>query len=173
MKITKQSLLYCLPLIVLTLILLTRWQTSQSQSISLSSNHLNLPSLFQPANRFTAQMFQGKVVLLNVWSSGCSACRQEHSTLLTIKNSVPIYGIIFNDDEENAKAWLRDHGNPYTAIGVDSESTLATTLNIDAIPDTFLIDKHGIIRYNFIGSLTINTWNNTLQPLVKQLNSEL
>lgn len=91
---------------------------------------------------------------------------------MTIKNSVPIYGIIFKDNAEDAKAWLRSTGNPYTAIGADPDGALAMTLGIEGIPQTFVIDKHGIIRYDFKGALNMHSWKNTLQPLVEQLNNE-
>lgn len=175
MKKIKHSVRYFLPIIVLTLLFTTSWRASQSQPVSLSSSalpHINLPSLLQPTNQFTSRMLQGKVSLLNIWASWCPACRSEHSTLMTIKNSVPIYGIIFKDNAENAKAWLRSNGNPYTSIGADPDGTLAATLGVDGIPETFLIDKQGRIRYSIRGTLNMNLWKNTLQPLIAQLKRE-
>lgn len=181
MKIKKQPLLYLLPFIVLALLLLTSTLISRSKNSGTLSTvsinrlpNINLPLLLHPSNRFTSKALEGKVYLLNIWASWCPACRAEHSALMNIKEhfSTPIYGINFKDNPENATHWLKTEGNPYIAIGADVNGTLATPLDINGIPETILLDKHGIIRYRYKGSLTMEAWESTLQPLIEQLTRE-
>ncbi len=181
MKKNKQPLLYFLPFITFALLLLSSWQLSQSKTTEMlsttSSNalpNINLPLLLQPSNRFTSKTLEGKVCLLNIWASWCPACRAEHPILMNIKEhfSTPIYGINFKDNPENATYWLKTEGNPYVAVGVDVDGALATSLDIDGIPETILLDKHRIIRYRYKGILDMYVWKNTFQPLIEQLTRE-
>ncbi len=181
MKNSKYPLFHLLPFIIFGLVLLTSWQLSQSEPVNRSSPtsnnalpNINLPLLLQPSHHFTSKMLEGNVSLLIVWASWCPACQAEHPALMKIKthSSVPIYGINFKDDPDNAIRWLKSEGNPYVAIGVDVDGTVAESLNIEGIPETILLDKHGIIRYRFKGVLTMHAWENILQPLIKQLTRE-
>lgn len=181
MKANKNSLFYLLPFIVISLLVFIAWKNSQTEATNFYSSPqgtplpvINLPMLLQPAKRFTTKILQGKICLLNIWASWCPACRAEHPTLMAIKAHypIPIYGITFKDNTDNAKAWLRKAGNPYILTGVDTNGVITTDLSIDGIPETFLLDKNGMIRYRFRGSLDINTWESILLPLIEQLTNE-
>lgn len=178
MKKNKKTLFYLLPFIVISLLLLMVWGTSQQvETTNLQGRALpaiNLPMLLSTDGRFTSKALQGKVCLLNIWASWCPACQAEHSTLMAIKEhySVPIYGINFKDNVDAAQMWLKQAGNPYTLIGVDVNGTITAELGIDGIPETFLLDKNGRIRYRLRGSFDLATWKNTLLPLIKQLINE-
>lgn len=174
MKKTSHSWLYFLAPIILVLMLATSWRVSQSQPISKYPKlpTITLPSLTPSSGRFNTKMLRGRVTLLNVWASWCPACQSEHDVLMTIKNSVPIYGINYKDNNDDARAWLKGHGNPYVIVGTDPEGALQNILDIDGIPKTFVIDKKGNIRYIFRGALKTNTWKNILQPMIEQLNRE-
>ena len=89
-----------------------------------------------------------------------------------MQGSIPIYGINFKDNPQNARKWLQDQGNPYRQIGMDTNGVLETTLGIYGLPETFLIDKKGVIRYHFQGTLSMQAWQNTLLPLIRQLSRE-
>ena len=130
----------------------------------------NLPSLFDNHTRFTNQDLKGHVALLNIWASWCDACRAEHAILMKIKNQyhVPIYGINYKDNEDNARNWLKIAGNPYILIGVDQEGVVADRLDVYGTPETYLIDTEGKIRYRYLGALDENTWKTVLLPLMKQ-----
>jgi len=180
MKANKNSFFYLLPVIAISLLLLTVWKTSQTETPNSSSAQgmplpvINLPMLLQPTKRFTSATLQGKICLLNIWASWCPACRAEHPVLMAMKEHdlIPIYGINFKDNTDDAKKWLKKAGNPYIITGVDANGAITAELGIDGIPETFLLDKNGMIRYRFRGSLDINTWENTLLPLIKQLTNE-
>lgn len=131
-----------------------------------------LPELFNTSKMLTNQSFKGQVVLLNVWASWCRYCRNEHELLLNIKQHVPIYGINLKDDTNRARQYLRAEGNPYAGIGIDWSGEVADKFGVYGTPETYLIDKKGVIRYRYSGSLDESTWKNTLWPLVQKYRSE-
>lgn len=133
----------------------------------------NLATL-TPGKHLKNSTFLGHVSLLNIWASWCSYCRSEHDTLLYIRNNsnTPIYGIDFRDNVENAKEMLATKGNPYTMVGVDWNGDVTSALGEHSTPITFIIDKHGNIRYRFVGSLDQTAWNNDLLPLIKKYETE-
>lgn len=97
----------------------------------------------------------GHVTLLNVWASWCFACRQEHETVKYLShNGVRIIGLNYKDKPEDAKNWLATLGNPYTAVASDQSGRVAIDWGVYGAPETFLIDKQGIIRHKVIGPLS-------------------
>ena len=131
----------------------------------------SLPKLHDPQTRFSNQEMKGKVWLLNVWASWCVACRSEHPLLVQLSraNLVPIYGLNYKDQPSDAVAWLAELGDPY----VDSLSDLKGNVGIDygvyGVPETFVIDKQGVIRHKVIGPVTPAALDNCVLPLVKKL----
>ncbi|KTC81330.1 DsbE family thiol:disulfide interchange protein [Legionella brunensis] len=121
----------------------------------------------------TPEIFRGQVVLLNVWASWCSACVEEQVFLMRLsREGVPIYGLNYKDDTNNAKRWLNEWGNPYRAIGEDHEGKLAIDLGVYGAPETFLIDKKGVIRYRHVGILDEKAWSAEFLPQMKLLLEE-
>ncbi len=116
----------------------------------------------------------GQVSLLNVFGSWCTSCLVEHPMLMRLARDqvVPIYGIDWKDDPGAGAAWLRRHGNPYTAIGDDGAGRLALDLGVTGAPETFVVDAAGIIRHKQVGPITETVWQETLQPLVMRLRQE-
>jgi cytochrome c biogenesis protein CcmG/thiol:disulfide interchange protein DsbE len=113
-----------------------------------------LPLLLQQG-QFTNKDFIGHVTLLNVWASWCFACRQEHETVKQLsRDGVRIIGMNFKDKDQDAKAWLARLGNPYKVIAVDINGRIAIDWGVYGAPETFLIDKKGIIRHKVIGPLS-------------------
>jgi cytochrome c biogenesis protein CcmG, thiol:disulfide interchange protein DsbE len=133
----------------------------------------SLPSLHEPKRIVTPDSLRGRVYLLNVWASWCVACRQEHPVLKAIASQkiVPLIGLNYKDQREDALAWLKQFEDPYQLSIVDLEGRLGIELGVYGVPETFVIDKAGVIRYKFIGPVTDEAWNNTLLPLVRQLSS--
>ena len=115
---------------------------------------------------------KGKVSLVNIWGSWCAACTVEHPLLMEIAKSgeVPIYGIAWRDTPERSLAWLERYGNPYTKIGQEPNSTTIINFGVTAAPESFLIDKEGIIRYKVTGIISREEWNEKIRPLIAQLN---
>ena len=109
--------------------------------------------------------------LLNVWASWCASCRDEHPLLMQLAaaNAVPIYGLDYKDKPDAGRAWLAQNGNPYTASALDLDGRVGIDYGVYGVPETFLIDKQGIVRYKQIGPLTVESLQRKILPLVKEL----
>lgn len=115
---------------------------------------------------------QGQVTLLNFWATWCPTCRGEHDVLMEIargNGEIAIYGIDYKDDAITARKWLDQLGNPYRAVGFDQEGKTGIDWGVYGTPETFVLDKQGIIRYKHIGAVTWEDWKNTLEPMIREL----
>jgi len=132
-----------------------------------------LPQLHQPDKTFSQQDMKGKVWLLNVWASWCVSCRQEHPVLMDLakSNVVPIYGLNYKDPREDAIAWLKQLGDPYVLSIADRDCRVGIDFGVYGVPETFVIDKEGAIRYKQIGPVTPEALRDKILPLVKALQS--
>ena len=130
-----------------------------------------LAQLQRPELKFTQQDMQGKVWLLNVWASWCVSCREEHPLLLELAkaNVVTIQGLNYKDKRDDALAWLKQFGDPYNLSISDSDGRVGINYGVYGVPETFVIDKSGVIRYKHIGPVTPQALKNTILPLVRQL----
>ena len=144
-----------------------------SPLIGKSTPQFSLPRL-EGSRIFTQDEFQGKVSLLNVWATWCYACRQEHPILLDLadRKVAPIYGLNYKDIAAEAKQYLINYGNPYTANAFDENGRVGIEWGVYGAPETFLIDKNGIIHYKHIGPLTNDNVENIILPLIQQLQNE-
>nr|HAT8714022.1 DsbE family thiol:disulfide interchange protein [Legionella jordanis] len=125
-------------------------------------------------HRFTPDLLKGQISLLNVWASWCPACTEEQVFLTQLsQRGVPIFGINYKDNSDSAKQWLKDWGNPYRNVGEDRDGKLSIDLGVYGAPETFLVDKKGIIRYRHVGVLDEQSWNANFLPLIKKLEEEL
>ncbi len=133
-----------------------------------------LPQLQDTAKQFSAQDMKGKVWLLNVWSSWCVSCREEHPVLLELsrQNIVPIYGLDYKDKREDGLGWLERGGNPYVLSASDIEGRVGIDYGVYGVPETYVIDKQGVIQYKEIGPVTPQNLQNKILPLVAQLQSK-
>ena len=131
-----------------------------------------LSQLQDPTKTFSAQDMRGKVWLLNVWSSWCISCREEHPVLLEFSRSgdVPLYGLDYKDKPEDALGWLGDFGNPYVLSAMDTDGRVGIDYGVYGVPETYLIDRDGVIRFKQVGPLTPEILQKTVLPLVKDLN---
>jgi cytochrome c biogenesis protein CcmG/thiol:disulfide interchange protein DsbE len=130
-----------------------------------------LPQLHKPEASFAPKDMQGKVWLLNVWASWCVSCRQEHPILVELAKSgiVPIYGLNYKDQRADALKWLQQFGDPYALSIVDAEGRVGIDYGVYGVPETYVIDKAGVIRYKQIGPVTQDALEKTILPLVKEL----
>jgi len=131
-----------------------------------------LPQLHDPQQSFSTADMKGQVWLFNVWASWCVSCRAEHPLLVRLARTgqVPIVGLDYKDEPAAGKAWLRDRGNPYTISVSDANGRVGMDYGVYGVPETYLIDKQGIIRYKQIGPLTPKVIQETILPMVKELN---
>jgi len=134
----------------------------------------SVPTLFDAKQTIGTEQLKGQVWLLNVWASWCVACRQEHPLLndLAGKNTLPIIGLNYKDQRDDAKNWLGELGNPYTIIAHDLNGDVGIDFGVYGVPESFLIDKKGKIRYKQIGPLSTESIQQTLLPLLKTLQEE-
>ena len=116
-------------------------------------------------------IFEGRVSLVNIFGSWCTACVVEHPQLMALRGDpeLQLIGIDWRDDREAANRWLVRHGNPYDTIIFDPHSKLILPLGITGAPETFIVDKAGQIRYKHTGVITPKDWKQTLRPLVESL----
>jgi cytochrome c biogenesis protein CcmG/thiol:disulfide interchange protein DsbE len=127
--------------------------------------------LHEPDRRISTEQLRGQVWLLNVWASWCVACRQEHPHLVALarQNLVPIYGLNYKDKRPDALRWLQQFGDPYTVSAHDLDGRVGLNYGVYGVPETFLIDKQGVIRYKHIGPVDPDVINNTIMPMVREL----
>lgn len=135
---------------------------------------LILPDLLNVNDLVNLQEWKGQVVLLNVWATWCSGCLKEHPVLNAIANEkiVPIIGLNYKDNTQKAKTWLQEQGNPFVAIPNDLSGEVAINWGVYGAPETFIIDKQGIIRHKFIAPISWDAWQNELRPIVIKLQGE-
>jgi cytochrome c biogenesis protein CcmG/thiol:disulfide interchange protein DsbE len=131
-----------------------------------------LAELQDPAKVFTPQQLLGKVWLLNVWASWCVSCRVEHGLLTALARTkvVPIYGLAYKDRRENALAFLTSYGNPYVLSVQDTDGRVGIDFGVYGVPESYLIDKAGVIRFKQIGPVTAEVVEKTIVPMVARLN---
>lgn len=131
-----------------------------------------LPQLQSPNQQFSPKDMKGKVWLLNVWASWCVSCREEHPILVELARSgqVPVIGMDYKDQNPDALAWLKDRGDPYQLTAVDKDGRVGINYGVYGVPETYVIDKQGMIRYKQIGPVTPEALEKKILPLVKELN---
>ncbi len=129
------------------------------------------PRLHEPDQILSSKDNLGKVWLLNVWASWCDSCREEHPLLVELSKSgiVPIYGLNYKDKPELALQWLGQYGDPYTVSVVDPEGRIGIDYGVYGVPETYVIDKNGVIRHKQIGPVTIESLEKKILPLIKEL----
>jgi len=134
----------------------------------------SLPQLHDQEKVFSSSDLKGKVWLLNFWASWCGGCKDEHPVLIHLAQSgeVPIYGMDYKDRREEALAWLREWGNPYPVIAVDESGRVGINYGVYGVPETYVIDKAGVIRYKQIGPLDADTVKGKILPLVRELQNK-
>ncbi len=133
-----------------------------------------LTQLLQPEKTLTEKDLTGEIVLLNVWGTWCVYCKYEHPYLVDIAQSarVTLYGLNYKDDRQDAKQWLVDYENPYRLSIFDPLGKLGIELGVTAAPETFVIDKQGIIRMKHVGPIDGNIWRDKFLPLIETLEQE-
>ena len=130
-----------------------------------------LPLLHAAAKSFTQKDMLGKVWVLNVWASWCPPCLVEHPVVTDLARTVPVIGLNYKDAREDALPWLKRNGDPYRLSVYDAAGKIAIDYGVYGVPETYVIDQRGVIRYKHIGPLTPEIARKKLEPLVKELRS--
>jgi cytochrome c biogenesis protein CcmG/thiol:disulfide interchange protein DsbE len=131
----------------------------------------SVPALGAPERTIARDDLLGKVWVLNVWASWCGACRDEHPVLLDFarRGVVPVYGLNYKDQRKDGLAWLGKWKDPYTDSLFDPEGRVGLDYGVYGVPETFVIDRAGVIRFKHIGALTPEVVAQKLEPLVRSL----
>lgn len=178
-QITKEKIYMIFPAVLLAIIAILIYLRFVHVIDTKAPNNEQLPQLmvpllFHPDKDLTNGIFDGHVGLIVFWQSDCEKCKEQHELLMYIANShlVPIYGIDYEDSPSKAKAYLESQGNPYQAIAVDSSGRVGLLLNLQSIPETYVVDKTGRIRDMVPGPLTPIIWFDRVKPEIEKLKSE-
>ncbi len=172
---------YLIPLVVFAVLVLVL-----AVGLNLDPSLVPSPLIGKPAPEFTLPRVKdtdktlsrsdllGKVALFNVWASWCTACREEHPVFMELArmNRVPIYGLNYKDQLDDARRWLTDLGDPYVATGFDSDGRVGIEWGVYGVPETFVLDRNGLIRYKRIGAVTRRILQEEILPLITQLEGE-
>jgi cytochrome c biogenesis protein CcmG/thiol:disulfide interchange protein DsbE len=131
-----------------------------------------LARLDEPGRTFSPDEMRGRVWLLNTWASWCASCRDEHPVIVELSRAgtVPIYGLNYKDTRENALEWLNEFGNPYVLSVEDNDGRIGMDYGVYGVPESYLIDREGVIRFKRIGPLTREILEKTILPMVRELN---
>ncbi len=142
-----------------------------SPLINKPAPQFTLAQLHDPATRLGSADMKGQVWLLNVWASWCVSCREEHPLLVALAREkvVPIIGLDYKDEPGPGKTWLAQNGDPYTTSVMDHDGSVGIDYGVYGVPETFVIDKSGTIRYKQIGPITQEALEKKILPLVREL----
>jgi len=174
MKVLRRSLPLAIFVVVLGFLFAGLFRDPRevpSPLIGKPAPAFSLAQLHRPERTLTPGDMRGRVWLLNVWASWCVSCRVEHPLLLDLAkaNIVPVIGLAYKDKPADGLAWLASNGNPYTVSIVDRDGRVGIDFGVYGVPETFVIDKAGVIRYKQIGPLTADALQQTILPLVHEL----
>jgi len=167
-----------LPLVIFATLLIFLWlglsldpREVPSPLIGKPAPSFALATLNEPAKTLTRDDMMGQVWLLNVWASWCVSCRVEHPLLMQLarSNTVPVVGLDYKDKPEEGRAWLEQNGNPYRVSIVDRDGRVGIDFGVYGVPETFVVDKQGVIRYKQIGPVTAESLDKQILPLVREL----
>ena len=133
----------------------------------------SLPQLQDPNKKLSRQDLLGKVYLFNVWASWCVSCRDEQPVLTAFARSkqVELYGLNYKDQRADAERWLQMFGNPYVASVSDMDGRVGIDWGVYGVPETFVVDRSGVIRYKHIGPITQSDLDSKIMPIVRQLQA--
>ena len=145
-----------------------------SPLIGKAAPPFELPLLQEEQKKFASREMLGKVWLLNVWASWCEPCLQEHPVISALAKTLPapVVGLNYKDARENALPWLQRNGNPFYQTVFDGSGRIGIDYGVYGVPETYVIDKKGIIRYKRIGPVTPEIVQKKIEPLVRELSGE-
>lgn len=134
----------------------------------------DLPLLHAPDKKLARQEMLGKVWVLNVWASWCPPCLEEHPVVTALAKTglVPVVGLNYKDARSDALAWLQKNGDPFAFSVFDANGRIGIDYGVYGVPETYIIDRHGVIRYKRIGPLTPEITRDRVQPMLQELIRE-
>jgi len=145
-----------------------------SPLVGRSAPAFDLPLLHQPDKISSQREMLGTVWILNVWASWCISCREEHAALTALarNGAAPVIGLNYKDERDQALAWLERFGDPYALSLYDREGRLGMDYGVYGVPETFIVDRKGVIRYKRVGILTQEIVRDRILPIIRELQGE-
>lgn len=142
-----------------------------SPLINKAAPSFEVSQLAEAKKTFSPASMKGQVWILNVWASWCVACREEHPVLVELAKSqmAPVVGLDYKDKREDALAMLAKQGNPYVLSAFDGNGRVGIDYGVYGVPETYIIDKAGVIRFKHIGPLTMDLLNQKIYPMLTEL----
>lgn len=174
-----RRLIYILPLLVLAVVAVFFFvgfnrdpKLVPSPMIGKPAPAFSVPGLRSSDGTVSTASLEGKVTLVNFFASWCVPCRIEHPLMMELARTkaLTIVGIDYKDKPEDALAWLRQLGDPYGVIGADRDGRAAIDWGVYGVPESYLIDRKGVIRFKQVGPITEDVWRTEMAPLVKELS---
>jgi len=140
-----------------------------SALIGKSSPEYELPDLLRPGETVRSVDFKGRWQLVNVWGTWCPECYTEHPVLLDIARTgkVAVIGLNYKDEDEAARRWLAELGDPYAAVAVDKQGDTAIDFGVYGAPESFLINPEGLIVHKVVGGISAQRWRETMLPMIE------
>lgn len=181
MKIKKRALFSIILYVLITSCVFCgiTFAFSESDNINDKQNKFKIPTFALEAletknSFFTNKIFNGKVSLLNIWSSKCKACKFEHDFLMKLpKNkNFQIIGINVDYTKKMARNFLKKQGNPYNVNMYDENGQFSQSFDVYAIPDVCLIDQKGVVLVRHLGNVTKDIWASKFQPILDKINNQ-
>jgi cytochrome c biogenesis protein CcmG/thiol:disulfide interchange protein DsbE len=176
----KKNAKYIFPLILFIMVLIFLYRglhlnpsEIQSPLIGKSAPNFSAPSIMDPKKTIDEKIFRDHITIFNVFASWCISCHTEHAQLMQLHKEAPdvqIIGLAFKDHSLDVKKYLQKAGNPYKAVVDDKEGNIGIDYGVYGTPETFVIDKGGVIRSKIVGPISSEILKNQLLPLIKTLN---
>lgn len=162
-----------IPLLVLALLAAAMWRGLGRDPTYVPSPLIGRPAPTLAAAGLDAATLEGEVTLVNFWGTWCPGCHEEHEQLMALaRDGVRIVGVAFWDEPGAVRDWLAARGNPYLRLGLDREGRAAIDWGVYGAPETFVIDKRGVVRDKHVGALTPEVVATRLRPLLAALRAE-
>jgi len=177
---TRRRLIFILPVAVFVVLAAAfAWQLASgddpselpSARIGDAMPEFTLPPINASAQGLSSADIKGEVALVNFFASWCLPCRAEHGLLMDLarRGVVPIYGVDYKDDPEDGWKWLQDLGDPFARTGSDRDGRVAIDFGVYGVPETYVIDRDGVIRHRHVGPLTERDLEKLILPLIERL----
>lgn len=177
---SKKTWLYLLPFIIFLMGAVFLFKGLYSDPTKLESVMVDkevpvftLQDIYDLGKQHDRSILKGRPMLLNVWATWCPTCKAEHEMLNRLAaQGVLVYGVNYKDNGDAARQWLDKLGNPYRANVEDPQGSLGINLGVYGAPETFLLDKDGIVRHKHVGAIDERVWREQLAPLYRELLDE-
>ncbi len=171
---------FVLPLVIFSGLLVFLWKGLDLNPREIPSTLIDKPApafdltrLYDENARISQETLAGKVWLLNVWASWCVSCRHEHPVITELAKNIDIVGLNYKDKRPDAQQWLTRFGNPYVMSAFDQSGNVGIDYGVYGVPETFVIDHLGSIRYKHIGPVTPQSAAEKLLPIINLLQKEI